>query len=280
MPTKKPRLSLIAGNWKMFKTLDEARALATAVTIGQSDLGPAPRLRIGLFPPAVSLSDVARAVRAVEEKARSGTDRAPIWVGAQNIHFEDEGAFTGEVSARMVLSAGGQAVILGHSERRQCFFEHDDEVGKKVERAVRSGLTPLLCVGETLAERDGGLTTSVVARQLAAGIAVLREAADLSRVVIAYEPVWAIGTGRNATPEEAEEVHRFLRSELGRAFESRGAAPERCEEALILYGGSVKPDNAKDLLSQPNVDGALVGGASLKAESFLKICAAAVPTQS
>ena len=172
----------------------------------------------------------------------------------------------------MVLSCGADSVLLGHSERRHVFNETDSEIGAKMETAVDAGLTAVLCVGETIEERDAENTTEVVGNQLEAGLEKLTEAAQLEEVIIAYEPVWAIGTGRTATPAQAQEVHAFIREQLGSAFEKRGAKGAGHEKTRILYGGSVKPDNAAELLSQPDIDGALVGGASLDAESFLGIC--------
>lgn len=221
---------------------------------------------MALFPPAISLS-------AVQEVVKKSPRH--ILVGAQNIHFAKEGAFTGEVSADMVRSAGGEAVLLGHSERRHVFSESDDMIGKKVAIALETGLIPILCVGEKLEEREAGETFQVVARQLLAGLRGITSSAQLARVVIAYEPVWAIGTGKTATPAEGQGVHEFIRSEAGKAFALRHDSNDRAEETLILYGGSVKAENAADLISQPDIDGLLVGGASLKADSFLEICRAA-----
>ncbi len=265
-PQKPRRGILIAGNWKMHKTLSEAIQLTDALA---RELPDASEPRVALFPPAIALA-------AVAERARSA--RKEILVGAQNMHFEKEGAFTGEISAEMVLSAGGKAVLLGHSERRHIFGEGDEVIGKKTARALAVGLLPVLCVGEKLEERDAGMTSQVVSRQLSAGIEGVSDAEQLARLVVAYEPVWAIGTGKTATPAQGQEVHKLLRAELARAFVSRGlprpAAQDRAEEVLILYGGSVKPENAADLLRESDIDGLLVGGASLKADSFLKICRA------
>jgi triosephosphate isomerase len=172
----------------------------------------------------------------------------------------------------MVLGCGADSVLLGHSERRHVFNETDSEIGAKMKTAVDAGLTAVLCVGEKIKERDAGNTTEVVGNQLETGLEKLTEAIQLEEVIIAYEPVWAIGTGRTATPAQAQEVHAFIREQLGGAFEKRGAKGAGHEKTRILYGGSVKPDNAAELLSQPDIDGALVGGASLDAESFLGIC--------
>lgn len=246
----------------MYKTLGEALQLARELAAGVPD---APGLKVAVFPPATSLAAVAEAFRV------SGK---PVVVGAQNIHFEKEGAFTGEISGEMVTSAGGTAVLLGHSERRHVFGETDEQIGKKVVRALQAGLVPVLCVGEKLEERESNRTSAVVARQLSLGIQGVTGAADLAKIIIAYEPVWAIGTGKTASPAQGQEVHKFLRSELRNAFSARGAAAETAEQTLILYGGSVKPENAGELLHEPDIDGLLVGGASLKADSFLKICRA------
>ncbi|MCZ6793300.1 MAG: triose-phosphate isomerase, partial [Planctomycetota bacterium] len=214
----------------------------------------------------------------VRELAGGGADvPSGFLVGAQNMYFESQGAFTGEISGEMIRGVGGNAVILGHSERRHIFGEADDLVGKKVRRALEAELTPILCVGETLEEREADRTQEVVERQLRAGLALLEDAAQLLQVIIAYEPVWAIGTGRTASPDDAQEVHRFIREELRGSLTRRTDSPQGdqgSQEISILYGGSVKPENAGDLLAQPDIDGALVGGASLAADSFLGICRA------
>jgi triosephosphate isomerase len=276
------RGSFIAGNWKMYKPLGEARQLAEEVVRGlssrlespeddsQEDDGrqgqPASQVspRVGLFPNAIAL-------QAVAEIARGRN----ILVGAQNIHFEKEGAFTGEISAEMVLSAGARSVILGHSERRHVFGESDEIIGKKVVRALEAGLIPILCVGEKLEERETGKTQAVVLRQLSHALEGVSDAGKLARIIFAYEPVWAIGTGRTATPAQGQEVHRFLRERLAAVFRTLGAPAERAQEVLILYGGSVKPENAVELLAEADIDGLLVGGGSLNAGTFLKICKAA-----
>jgi triosephosphate isomerase len=263
--TSATRVPLIAGNWKMYKTLEEARALASSVVdaLGACRTFRAGELDVGLFPPATALAAVAQVV-----------GRAPsrILVGAQNMHFEDQGAFTGEVSAAMIRSCGATAVILGHSERRHIFGESEEDIGKKVAAALRAGLTPILCVGEKIEERDRGLTLEVVRRQLESGLAKVERADEVAKVVIAYEPVWAIGTGRNATPAIAQEVQAFVRGELERILTERGGSATWAGGVRILYGGSVKPGNARELLAEPDIDGALVGGASLEAESFVAIC--------
>ncbi len=264
MSTSKERRSvLIAGNWKMYKSLGEALELTVEISSG---LPPSAEPLVAIFPPAIALAAVAERLQ--------GSPKI-IAVGAQNIHFEKEGAFTGEISAEMVSAAGGTMVLLGHSERRHIFGETDEAVGKKVARALAAGLTPVLCVGEKLDERETNRTNQVVSRQLEAGIAGVSDVAQLGRVVIAYEPVWAIGTGKTASPSQGQEVHKHLRSELRAAFVARHGSADRAERTLIIYGGSAKPDNAAELLQEPDIDGLLVGGASLKSDSFLKICRAA-----
>jgi triosephosphate isomerase (TIM) len=241
---------LIAGNWKMYKTVAEARALAEDV-----------RRECAGARPEVLVCAPVTALLAVAEVLRGG----PVFLGAQNMHWEDEGAFTGEVSPRMVRDVGCTHVIVGHSERRQLFGETDENVARKAQAAFRHGLTPIVCVGETLAERDADRTMEVVERQTERALRALTPD-QAATAVVAYEPVWAIGTGRNATPEQAQEVHAFIRRLVSR---SHGEAPAAA--LRILYGGSVKPDNAGALMAQADVDGALVGGASLQAASFLKI---------
>jgi triosephosphate isomerase len=188
-----------------------------------------------------------------------------IGIAAQNLHWEQEGAFTGEVSARMLVEAGCRAVIIGHSERRQFFGETDESVNRKTKAALESGLTPIVCVGESLAEREGNLTEAVLKRQFEGGLAALTPA-EFSRILVAYEPVWAIGTGRTATPEVAAEAHKYIRNLAAARFTS-----EHSSDLRVLYGGSVKPDNIKGLMLQHNIDGALVGGASLDPKSFASI---------
>jgi triosephosphate isomerase len=243
----------------MYKTPAEARALAEEIARG---LPASSEPQVALFPPALALTAVVEALRGSPKR---------IIVGVQNIHFEKEGAFTGEVSADMALAAGAEAALIGHSERRHVFLESDDWIGKKVARALATGLTPYLCVGEKLEEREASRTKEVVRRQLAAGISSVTDPTSLARVIVAYEPVWAIGTGRTATPEQGEEVHRFIREEIASAFATLGAPKIRAEETMILYGGSVKPENAGAILAEADIDGLLVGGASLQADSFIRI---------
>ncbi len=249
MPERTP---YIAANWKMHKTIAEAAefvdALLPRIAATQSD--------VAICPPFLALSEVV-------ERSRGSAVR----VAAQNMHEEASGAFTGEVSAAMLAEVDVDAVVLGHSERRQLFGETDEALARKVPAALAAGLEPILCVGETEEARDAGQTEAVLERQLQADLAAV-ESGDLARVVIAYEPIWAIGTGRTATPEQAQETIAFVRDVL----RERGAA---AEEARILYGGSVKPANAAELMGQPDIDGALVGGASLDPEDFAAIVDAA-----
>ena len=246
------RTMLIAGNWKMHLCRDEAAALAAEV--GRLEAGP---VEVAVFPPFVYLEAVAQSLR--------GTRVA--W-GGQNLHPEPSGAFTGEISGPMLADLGCRYVIAGHSERRHLLGESDAWVGQKVAAALQAGLHAVLCVGETLKEREAGRTTDVIRRQMEAGCAGV-DASDADRLVIAYEPVWAIGTGRTATPELAQAVHADLRSWLADRYNTAIADGIR-----LLYGGSVKPDNAAALLAEPDIDGALVGGASLKADAFGGIVAA------
>ena len=244
------RRKLIAGNWKMYKTVAEATALVEEIKKGVAG-APGDAL---VAPPFTAIAAVVAAAKG-----------SPVAVAAQNMHVEKEGAFTGEVSAPMLVDAGVTHVILGHSERRQYFAETDDGVAKKTKAALTAGLLPISCVGETLAEREAGRTMEVVGRQMDAILAAVT-ADEARKVVIAYEPVWAIGTGKVATPEQAQEVHAFIRSRIA----AKHGQPV-ADVLRILYGGSVKPDNVKGLMALPDVDGALVGGASLMADSFLKL---------
>jgi triosephosphate isomerase len=245
------RRPVIAGNWKMYKTQAEARAyFAALVPLVQG----CTHCDIIVAPPFTAL---AASVDSV-----NGT---PISIAAQDMHGEPEGAFTGEVSAAMLVELGCRAVIIAHSERRQFFGETDESANRKVKAALAVGLTPILCVGELLAQREAGKTEEVLERQFHGGLAALT-GAEFSRIILAYEPVWAIGTGRTATPEMAAETHRFLRGLAAATF-----TPERAAGLRILYGGSVKPDNIKGLIAQVEIDGALVGGASLNAGAFASI---------
>jgi triosephosphate isomerase len=247
------RQFIVAGNWKM--NLDQAGALALAAELAERHPHPGNQ-QVALFPPFPWLGTVEAAV--------AGSD---FWVGAQNCYPEPAGAFTGEVSAAM-LSGLCDAALAGHSERRQLFGESNELVGRKVSAIVGAGLYAFLCVGETLEQREAGEAESVVAGQLEAGVADLH-AAGVDRLVVAYEPVWAIGTGIAATADDAQAMCAFVRERLRRRFGDAGAA------CAVLYGGSVTPDNAPELFSQADIDGALVGGASLKAETFGAILEAA-----
>ncbi|MBI4553516.1 MAG: triose-phosphate isomerase [Candidatus Latescibacteria bacterium] len=250
------RRPIIAGNWKMYTTPPEGRALAQAI---RARAEPLAQVDLVLCPPFTSLAVVAECLQG-----------SPIGLGAQNMHWELEGALTGEVSAKMLLTVGCHYVILGHSERRTCFGETDAMVHQKVLTALAVGLTPIVCVGETLVQREAGQTEAVVYTQVRSAFADI-PSADLGRVILAYEPVWAIGTGRVATPVQANDVHRRIRALLAELADDTTAARVR-----IQYGGSVKPENAAALLAEPDIDGALVGGASLKVETFLEIVRAAV----
>ena len=250
---RRPRL--VAGNWKMHKTAEEAAALARAI-LGVA--GADPGCALVVCPAFTALSSVAPILEA-----------SPVMLGAQNLHAEPEGAFTGEISGPMLAAAGCRWVIVGHSERRHGMGEDDVLVARKLRAALRSGLSPILCVGETLEQRERGETNSLLERQVRAAVTGL-SAHDLAATVIAYEPVWAIGTGKVATPGEASSAHHTIRGTLDReAGTAAGAA------MAILYGGSVNPKNAADLFGQAEIDGALVGGASLEAASFWAIAEAA-----
>jgi len=257
------RRPLVAGNWKMNLDLAQARELVADIRSRLVDLGAdARKVEIAICPPAMYLFPAAKYVEGSEIK-----------LGAQNIYYEPKGAFTGEVSAAMVAESGARYVILGHSERRHTIghLEDDRMINRKVKATIAAGMTPILCVGETSAERDDEQTFEVLTFQLRAGlIGVELESAD--QLVIAYEPVWAIGTGRNATAAQAQEAHAHLRAQL------RDVAGRVADEVRILYGGSVNPDNAGDLMRPPDVDGGLIGGASLKAGPFLEIVKATLAT--
>jgi len=248
------RIPLVAGNWKMHKTLRESAALAAAVARAGAVTG----VEIVLAPTAPALAAVATAVAGHR-----------IGVAAQNVHWEREGAFTGEISAPMIRDTGASWVIIGHSERRQLFGETDETVARKVRAALTALLTPIVCIGETLAERDAGDTLAVLDRQVRRGLDDVT-GSELAGLVIAYEPVWAIGTGRTATPAQAQQAHAHIRQRLTQWFGAEASAACR-----LLYGGSVKPDNAQALLAQPDIDGALVGGASLDLDAFMAIVSAA-----
>lgn len=253
------RIPMIAGNWKMNLTLKEAAQLVKAVAEGMQGLHG---VEVLVAPPFTALTTVKDAI-----------GNTPILLAGQNMHGEEQGAFTGEVSAAMLADAGCTHVILGHSERRTLFGETDDNIDRKAAVAVKKGLIPIVCIGETLEEREKDLTVSIIERQLRLSLRSFREEKKIpASTILAYEPVWAIGTGRTATPEQAQEVHQFIRQWLKDQFGKQPA-----ESIRILYGGSVKPDNVRELMSKPDIDGALVGGASLKPESFLPIVRFKVP---
>ena len=245
------RKPVIAGNWKMYKTIAEAVDFVSKL---KPFVANATHCEVVVAPPFTALRAVAEAVKG-----------SNIAVAAQDVHWDKEGAHTGDVSLTMLVEAGCTHVIIGHSERRQDHGETDESVSRKTKAALAAGLTPIVCVGELLAEREAGKTEQVLERQVQGGFAGLTPQ-DFSRIIIAYEPVWAIGTGRTATPEMAAESHRFIRGLVRRQFgEEHGA------QVRILYGGSVKPDNVVGLMAQEEIDGALVGGASLKLDSFTAI---------
>jgi triosephosphate isomerase (TIM) len=242
------RKPVIAGNWKMHATVPEALELVRGLVASCSGKTA---VEVVIGPPFTALHAVS-----CEIKGKG------IGLAAQNMHYEPKGAFTGEISAPMLKDAGCTHVIIGHSERRQYFCETDEAVNKKVKVALAAGLTPIMCIGETLAERESGVTFKVIETQLAGGLMGLSPE-QASSVIVAYEPVWAIGTGKTATPEQAQEVHKFIRGKLLGTFGEDAASRIR-----VLYGGSVKPDNVKSLMAMEDIDGALVGGACLKADSF------------
>jgi triosephosphate isomerase len=245
------RRPFIAGNWKMFKTVQETTAYVKELRGLVKDVND---VTVVLAPPFT-------AVHAASEAARNSN----VAVAAQNMHWEREGAFTGEVSAAMIKEAGAEYVIIGHSERRTLFAETDVYVNRKTMTAIAAGLTPIVCIGETLDQRERNETMDVIDRQMKTGLDAL--AGDqVAALVIAYEPVWAIGTGRTASPAQAGEVHAHIRSRLRQWFGAPAA-----DQCIVLYGGSVKPDNIRELMAQPDVDGALVGGASLDVRAFYDI---------
>ncbi len=245
---KKP---FIAGNWKMYKTPSEAVSLVQTIKAGVSHKTDCD---IVVCPPFTALASVTKLL-----------EDSSLDLGAQNMHYDAEGAFTGEISPLMLKDLGCRYVILGHSERRQFFKEDDELINKKVRTAVKYSLVPILCIGETLAEREARQFFEVVKRQFEEGLKGLT-GEEVSKLVIAYEPVWAIGTGQTATPEQAEQMHSYIRRLLNEKYGN-----EIASRVPLLYGGSVKPDNIASLMRKPNVDGALVGGASLKAETFSQI---------
>ncbi len=246
------RKNVIAGNWKMNNDLNASIRLISELKKELSDKNP--NVKIIICPPFTSLETASALIKD-----------SIIELGAQNMYSEESGAFTGEISPNMLVSVGCKYVILGHSERRTIFNEPNQLINKKIKAAVKNNLAPIFCVGETLSERENGITFKVVEQQITEGLEGLSET-ELQNLIIAYEPVWAIGTGRNATPEQAQEVHKFIRELISKLYSSSFAA-----NITIQYGGSVKPENSIELMSQPDIDGALVGGACLKADSFIKI---------
>ena len=252
------RVPFVAANWKMHKTVSEA--LSYVNDLNRHEL-PATGVEIVLAPPFT-------AVHATSEAVAGTTTR----VAGQDLYWDRQGAFTGEISAHMLKEAGATHVIIGHSERRHIFGETDEDVQRKVQAAIENGLAPIVCVGETLDERESSQTLTVLNRQLEGGLRGL-SGPQVSALVVAYEPVWAIGTGRVATPGQAQEAHAHIRSRLGELF-----GPEAQQQCRVIYGGSVKPSNVAELASQPDVDGALVGGAGLEPESFAEIVAKSAAT--
>jgi triosephosphate isomerase len=240
---------MLAGNWKMHNTMGESAALARAIVQGIPDQADGD----------IVVAPVFTALSAVYEVVRGSR----VALAAQNMFFEDKGAYTGEISPSMLKDAGCEYVIVGHSERRKYFHETDETVNRKVTKALATGLKPIMCVGETEEEREKGVTEYVVGLQVRKGLYSIESLKDIT---IAYEPVWAIGTGKNATPEQAESVHAFIRHIL-----SERHGDDQAEGVRILYGGSVAPDNIDRLIAKKNIDGALIGGASLKSESFISI---------
>lgn len=245
------RRRVIAGNWKMYKTIADTRAFFAAFSPLVADAG---YCDIVIAPPFTAIS-----------AAVASAQNTNVAIGGQDAFWEKEGAFTGEISPEMLVEAGCRYVIIGHSERRQLFGATDETVAMKTKAVLAAGLTPIVCVGETLAEREGGHTERICERQLSGGLGALT-GEEFSRILMAYEPVWAIGTGRTATPEIAAASHRYLRKRVAKLF-----SPEHAAALRILYGGSVKPDNILGLMAQEELDGALVGGASLDPKSFAAI---------
>ncbi len=250
------RREIFAGNWKMYKNFDDARALAEDLKNGLGNIG---EREVVIFPPSPWARDLCTLCEG-----------SSVDVGMQNMYFEDEGAFTGEVSPLMVKDAGCRYILIGHSERRHVFGETDADINKKVKAAFKHGIEPMLCIGELLEEREGGTTAQVVKTQIEEGLKDITSE-EMKKVVIAYEPVWAIGTGKVATPEIAQETHEMIRGLLVELFGEVVA-----NEVPILYGGSVKPDNIGGLFEKADIDGVLVGGASLKSDSFLAIATVSV----
>jgi triosephosphate isomerase len=254
------RKKLIAGNWKM--NLDRSQAIALSKSLAAGLARISAEVELLLCPSYVYLEAVGQTLRG-----------SPIGLGGQDVYFQNNGAFTGEISTSQLLDLGCRYAILGHSERRQIIGETDSLINQKIKACLQAGLTPILCVGELLEEREAGQTMQVVERQFTQSMAGI-DAEGAARIVVAYEPVWAIGTGKTASPEQAQEVHSDLRKLVAKCYNSSVA-----EKLRILYGGSVKPENAAELLGQPDIDGALIGGASLNSDSFLAIAEGATGTR-
>jgi len=242
------RIKVIAGNWKMFKTNDEAKKLINGIIEKTTDIK---NTKIIICPPSTALSEASNLLM-----------NSKVKLGAQNMYWEKQGAFTGEISADMIKSTGAKYVIIGHSERRQYFGETNETVNKKLHAALETDLLPIVCIGESLEQREQGITNDVIDKQISGALQNI-SADQMKKIILAYEPVWAIGTGKTATPDQAQEVHAFIRKKL------TGMYDEATSQSIIIqYGGSVKPGNANELLSQNDIDGALVGGACLDADSF------------
>jgi len=250
------RNKIIAGNWKMHKDVNESVQFAKEIVAKQNNIPE--NATVIICPVFTALFPISEVLKGTK-----------INLGAQNMYFEDQGAFTGEVSANMLISAGCKYVILGHSERRTYFGETDEIINKKVKKALEKNLTPILCIGETLEEREKEITNQVVEKQVKGGLANLSKD-EISKIILAYEPVWAIGTGKTATPGQAQDVHAFIRLAIEKIADKKVA-----DSIIIQYGGSMKPENAKELLTQPDIDGGLIGGACLKTDSFYGIIEAA-----
>lgn len=246
------RKKIVAGNWKMNNDLKSSINLISGIKNGLE--GKSISTKVIVCPPFTSLETANALLKGTE-----------ISLGAQNMYYAESGAYTGEISAQMIKSVGCEFVIIGHSERRTIFKETDEMINLKLKAAIKNNLKPIFCIGETLEEREKGITFNIIQHQVNVGLQNIYEE-ELKEVIIAYEPVWAIGTGKNATPDQAQEVHHFIRDLITKSFSSNVA-----ENLIIQYGGSVKPENAGILMSQPDIDGALVGGACLDPESFIKI---------
>ncbi|MBM4171850.1 MAG: triose-phosphate isomerase [Ignavibacteria bacterium] len=250
------RNKVVAGNWKMNNDINESINLISAIKRDITD--SCTNVKVIICPPFTSLDTASTLLK-----------NSNLFLGAQNLHFAESGAYTGEISAEMLKNVGCEYVIIGHSERRTLFNESDELINKKLISALANNLFPIFCIGETLEQREKGITFRVIENQIKLGLKDI-DSKEIKNCIIAYEPVWAIGTGKNATPEQAEEVHSFLRATLENLY-----SKSISDDIIIQYGGSVKPENAKELMQMPNIDGALVGGACLNSDSFIKIIEAA-----